>query len=143
MQSPAVAVAAAYKNLHKTASKQKLSTNFHKVFTKLPQKLHKTFILTVANQTQFFIPKCTDRSLLCVCVCTCFFFSCKLTNLGSHWTYKGEGGGLQQLHKRKLSSFLPAAAQRLEVWFCSGKLGRKEGKKYYGTCSSSSNRSRS
>jgi hypothetical protein len=40
------------------------------------------------------------------------------------------------------SSFLPAAAQRLEVWFCSGKLGRKEGKKYYGTCSSS-NRSRS
>ncbi len=41
------------------------------------------------------------------------------------------------------SSFLPAAAQRLEVWFCSGKLGRKEGKKYYGTCSSSSNRSRS
>jgi hypothetical protein len=55
--------------LHKTASKQKLSTNFHIVFTKLPQKLHKTFILTVANQTQFFIPKCTHRSLLCVCVC--------------------------------------------------------------------------
>jgi len=25
------------------------------------------------------------------------------------------------------SSFVPAAAQRLEVWFCSGKLGRKEG----------------
>jgi hypothetical protein len=40
IQSPAVAVAAAYNNLHKTSSKQKLYTNIHKVFIKLPQKLH-------------------------------------------------------------------------------------------------------